>query len=188
MWRFLNNDNYTECEFSSSTLNQQSTVLVLGVPNSLHVRIPPQAAVPVWLQLGLDGVHKLHPCLLSQRHTVTTMPLPGLEGRERKTYTVLLETACGAVRICHNFRGEKKYLEHLPFLLLGSKVFTSVKISSKLPDNFNNNSGLNIILTIKNNLRCVSKISPNGDVLWNAHTILKTSNWHWKKRFCVYSL
>jgi hypothetical protein len=61
-----------------------------GIPDRIHVGIPAQAAVPVRVRLGDEGLHQLHAGTLAQRHPERVLPIPRLQGRGWKPHAVLL--------------------------------------------------------------------------------------------------
>jgi hypothetical protein len=88
-----------------------------GIPDCLHIGVPTQTVVPIWVRLELSGVRQLHSGLCPPRDYAPAMPVPRSARWDGQPYHLLLETAGCEVGLCHCVWGENKQTVHQLFAL-----------------------------------------------------------------------
>jgi hypothetical protein len=76
-----------------------------GLPDCLHIWVPAQTTVPIWVRLELSGICQLHTGLRPPRVYAPAMSISRPTWWERKPYSLLLATASCEAGFCHSVWG-----------------------------------------------------------------------------------
>lgn len=90
--------------FASSGLT--NWIHYAGLPDCLHIWIPAQTAVPIWVWLEFNGIRQLHACLRPARDYASAMPVPWPERWQGQPHSLLLATAGSKAGLRHCVWGE----------------------------------------------------------------------------------
>ena len=113
-WHVGTPGSHQQCEYSSDLSVSSSSassgltnwIHYAGLPDCLHIWIPAQIAVPIWVRLEFNGIRQLHACLCPARDYASAVPVPWTERRKGQPHSLLLAITGSTAGLCNCVWGE----------------------------------------------------------------------------------